>query len=317
MSGVASKAPRASSQGVRFAPSPTGRFHLGNLRTAWISREWARALETPWVVRFEDIDRPRVLAGSRESQLADMLALGLEPDEVLTQSEFSDRHWDAFIDAIESGAVYTCDCSRKDVQDALAALASAPHPDSAPPVYSGRCRRLPRRETRGAQSIAWRFRMPDDSGADDFIVARTRSAVPDFESFVPAYQWACAIDDFDGGYRLLVRASDLKSSAKSQQAIQSWLAKREAPQAAPVRLPAVFHTALIVQDDGHRLEKRTAGVTLEELASSGYTPKRLIELFEKSFDRTLLSTRPVPGTLLGEDKETLKLNELGVAATFL
>jgi glutamyl/glutaminyl-tRNA synthetase len=282
---------------------------LGNLRTAWISREWARALATPWIVRFEDIDRPRVLEGSRESQLADMRALGLVPDEVLTQSEFADRHWEALVTAIDAGLVYACDCSRKDVQDALAGLASAPHPDCQPAVYSGRCRKLPRRETRGAQSIAWRFRMPDDTGAEDFIVARTRAAVPDRESFVPSYQWACAVDDFDGGYRLLVRASDLKSSARSQQAVQGWLAKRTP---GSVRLPAIFHTSLVVQNDGHRLEKRTAGVTLSELQAAGFTPERLIETFEKSFNRSVFASLPVPGSLLGEDKETLSLADLGL-----
>jgi len=80
------KAPKSS--GVRYAPSPTGRLHLGNLRTAWVSERWARSLSLPWVVRFEDIDRPRVISGSQEQQLADMRALGLKPDVVLVQSRF-------------------------------------------------------------------------------------------------------------------------------------------------------------------------------------------------------------------------------------
>jgi hypothetical protein len=82
--------------GVRFAPSPTGVFHVGNLRTAWISHQWSQKLKLPWVVRFEDIDQPRVIKGSQEKQLADMKSLGLVPDRVYLQSQNRKRHWNLF-----------------------------------------------------------------------------------------------------------------------------------------------------------------------------------------------------------------------------
>ncbi|HVK60216.1 MAG TPA: glutamate--tRNA ligase family protein, partial [Bdellovibrionales bacterium] len=198
--------------GVRFAPSPTGRFHIGNLRTAWISYKLSRQLQLPWIVRFEDIDRPRVLAGAQEQQLADMRALGLVPDQVLVQSDFEERHWQLLIRAIEDGVIYPCDCSRKEVQQALSGLASAPHAELA--AYSGHCRPLSRRELKSVDSIAWRFRMPLESGIQDFIVARTspqlsENGASDRASFTPSYHWACAIDDFDGRYDWIVRSSDL------------------------------------------------------------------------------------------------------------
>src|SRR5689334_10286072 len=96
---------------VRFAPSPTGNFHLGNLRTAWISHEWARALGQPWILRFEDIDRPRVLPGAQEKQLDDMAKLGLHAGRVLRQTEFHERHWTLFLTAFKQKQIYPCFCS--------------------------------------------------------------------------------------------------------------------------------------------------------------------------------------------------------------
>src|SRR4051812_22191121 len=100
--------------GVRFAPSPTGRFHVGNLRTAWISWSLARQLGEPWVLRFEDIDQPRVQAGAEARQLADLAALGMEPDAKLVQSSFHARHRAVFDQAAAQGQLYACTCSRKD-----------------------------------------------------------------------------------------------------------------------------------------------------------------------------------------------------------
>jgi glutamyl-tRNA synthetase len=301
--------------GVRFAPSPTGRFHIGNLRTAWISQEWARGLGVPWAVRVEDIDRPRVVPGAQEQQLADLAALGLKPDILIIQSELRARHWALFIEAIRNGQIYPCDCSRKDVQTALAGLASAPH--EHPPVYSGHCRLRLDRELRAAESLAWRFRMSDESGCDDFIIARTgveldREGQPNEASFVPAYHWACAIDDFDGRYQLLVRSHDLWPAARLQHAIQAWLGSMGASEPAPPFLTPVFHTALVTQNDGHRLEKRTQGVTLPELAGSGRSAAWLLERFARSFDRSSIHGPLAPGAMLGETQMSLTLRELGL-----
>lgn len=277
------------STGVRFAPSPTGHFHIGNLRTAWISWFWAQKLSVPWVVRFEDIDTPRVLDGARESQLADMAALGLIPDQLFDQSSFRERHLNLFRRAVHEGRVYPCDCSRKEVQSALAGIASAPH-EAQPPVYSGHCRSLAADRKLNAQdTIAWRFRMPDETGNRDFIVARTSvsflnhdrsmvSSVTD-ENFTPAYHWACAIDDYDGGYALLVRSWDLAPALELQRAIHLWLCEIET-----FRAPAgVFHTSLLVNRDGSRLEKRTKGVRLSELFAQGETSHSILQKFEESF----------------------------------
>lgn len=306
------KAPR--SHGVRFAPSPTGRFHIGNLRTAWISFEWSRRLNLPWVVRFEDIDQPRVLAGARETQLADMSALDLKPDLILTQTDFRERHWSLLKAAIASGQVYPCDCSRKDVAQALAGLASAPHDGGNGPVYSGHCRDLsPCRNFEAPESIAWRFRMNTPAGTDDFIIARSSVTLddqgfPSERSFVPAYHWACAIDDFDGGYELLVRGVDLESAAPLQGAIFDWLRSLEGGEPRP----AIFHASLVVQNDGHRLEKRTQGVTLPELAARGLAPADVLRILKRSFEKNLWSLPVTDGALLREPQAQIRLIDLGI-----
>src|SRR4051794_2163446 len=100
--------------GVRFAPSPTGLFHIGNFRTAWVSYEWAKMLKLPWIVRFEDIDHPRVVPGAMEKQLEEMAYLGMRPDQTMIQSDFQPRHRYLFETARAQGVVYPCTCSRKE-----------------------------------------------------------------------------------------------------------------------------------------------------------------------------------------------------------
>jgi glutamyl-tRNA synthetase len=253
------------------------------------------------------------LPGAQEQQLADLKTLGMVPDEILVQSQRHLRHWQLFQKAIEEGAVYPCFCSRKEIQEALEGLASAPHLalGSSAPLYSGKCR--PREcapsEARrsGHSTVGWRFRSHDPSGAHDFIVARTAQAVPDQASFTPAYHWACAIDDDDGAYDLLVRAADLSSATPIQREIQVWLARA---QSRPPRFAPVFHTSLVLQNDGHRLEKRTQGVTLPELISQGITPAQLVAIFERSFNLSEVALPIRPEAILGEARESIGLRDL-------
>lgn len=295
---------------IRFAPSPTGTFHVGNLRTAWISHQWALKLKMPWVVRFEDIDRPRVMYAAKESQLADMRTLGLVPDQMMDQSDRWERHVQVFEAFRKEGFVYPCFCSRQMVREALEGLASAPH--ASVPHYNGHCRHLKKFPVTNLPTLAWRLKMPDESGRDDFIVARTSThldskGIPKKDSFVPAYHWACAIDDVDGNYQLLVRAWDLENVTDLQRAIQKNLCRLEGKKIQPA---AIFHCALIVQNDGHRLEKRTQGVTLEELLKSGHTPESLIQKFSTSFSKP--TAHFTLDQVFGESKKQMTLDELGI-----
>jgi glutamyl-tRNA synthetase len=297
--------------GVRFAPSPTGTFHIGNLRTAWISREWARRLNLPWIVRFENIDAPRNAPGAREAQTEDMARLGLKADAQCLQSDRAERHWETFLKFREAGFVYPCDCSRKEVREAVEGSASAPHGPVA--AYSGRCRGrdLSKEPLKtNLPSLAWRIRFREEDGQEDFVVARTSTALnaaglPDRSSFVPAYHWACAIDDADGAYDLLVRAWDLEPAAAQQRRIMERIAFLEKKGAKP---PAVFHASLVTANDGSRLEKRTLGVSLPELLAEGETPETLIAKFQTSFTGDWAAFQP--SIIFGETYKTLTLAAL-------
>lgn len=259
--------------GVRYAPSPSGRLHLGNLRTGWIAKEIARRSGGVFVVRVEDIDGPRVVPGAADVQLSDLAAVGAKADRLEIQSAFGARHREVFDRAVATGAVYPCTCSRRQVKTALESLASAPH--RPPPVYDGRCRAGAKVEV--DTQVGWRWRAADRTGVDDVLVARTQGPSGAFQ---PAYHWACAIDDWDGRFAWLVRAWDLDSARGPQRAIQAWL-RQEERSADP--LPRVFHTATVVDAKGVRLEKRSQGVTLPELLAAGWTGESIAAAFARSF----------------------------------
>jgi glutamyl-tRNA synthetase len=301
---------------VRFAPSPTGKLHIGNLRTAWISHAFARALNMEWVLRFEDIDRPRCIEGSIEQQLGDLKKLGLMPDLITIQSERHRRHELLFREAVRSGKVYPCTCSRKEIQQELQAMASAPHGEHSTAIYNGKCRPLGGKKAEAKNTgekhapLAWRFCNTEEDargkafGEQDFIIGRTDATQGDFQ---PAYQWACAIDDFDEGHRLLVRAFDLAHVVSAQRQIQKWL---NALESADRESPAVFHAALVTSNDGHRLEKRTCGVTLQEILQSDVTLEEIRSRFEKSFDSHLIGNFR-QSLIWGEPSNQLTLREIG------
>lgn len=293
---------------VRFAPSPTGTFHIGNLRTAWISHAWAKTLGLPWVLRFENIDAPRNVLGAQAKQTDDMARLGCVADQVLVQSDQHERHWEVFLKFHTAGLVYPCFCSRKMVRDALESSASAPHAPVA--AYTGKCRSLRNTPQTDLPTLAWRIRMPDETGRDDFIIARSSVLLGDLglppkESFAPAYHWACAIDDHDGDHTLLVRAWDLEEAAVQQKFIFDTVAQLERSGRV---FPSIFHCSLVVTEDGNRLEKRTKGVTLDELTAAGTTPDELVARFKKSFsgDWNAFSQ----GAIFGERERVLPLKRL-------
>lgn len=291
---------------LRYAPSPTGILHVGNLRTAWISHQLAVLWGLEWQLRFEDIDRPRVVVGAMEQQLADLALLGLIPQKVTIQSARRARHFALFERARASGALYACTCSRSEVRGDLERVASAPHASEA--LYSGRCRHnAPVLSESVVESVAWRFKDPSDlSGVRDFIVARSDVQLNE-ASFLPAYHWACAIDDFDEGHKALVRAVDLAGALPSQRKIMELIGSFEG--ARP--WPAAFHCSLVTHDDGHRLEKRSRGVTLSELATRGLGAAELIDIFKRSF-----RAPEAPfclGSIEGESRTQLSLRDLGIA----
>lgn len=261
----------------RYAPSPSGDLHLGNLRTAILAWAMARRGGKPFYVRVEDLDRVR--PGAAERQLADLQAMGLDWDVspgsaaestegkragVLYQSTRLAAYERAVQRLREAGLVYECYCTRREIQEA----SSAPH--GAPGAYPGTCRGLSeaQREERRAQRppalrlLAERtsytvhddFYGPYTGLVDDFVLVRNDGTY--------AYNLTSVVDDAFVGVEQIVRGDDLLPSAPRQAYLAGLLGL---PQ------PRYAHVPLALNEEGKRLAKRDGAVTLPQLQEAGVT----------------------------------------------
>ena len=259
----------------RYAPSPSGDLHLGNLRTAILAWAMARRGGKSFYMRVEDLDRVR--PGAAERQLADLQAMGLDWDVspgsaaestegkeagVLYQSTRLAAYERAVQRLREAGLVYECFCTRREIQEA----SSAPH--GAPGAYPGTCRGLSeaqREERRAQRPPALRLRAECTSYTvqDDFYGAYT-GLVDDFvlvrNDGTYAYNLTSVVDDAFVGVEQIVRGDDLLPSAPRQAYLASLLGL---PQ------PRYAHVPLALNEEGKRLAKRDGAVTLPQLREAG------------------------------------------------
>ena len=265
----------------RYAPSPSGDLHLGNLRTAILAWAMARRGGKSFYLRVEDLDRVR--PGAAERQIADLAALGLDWDAspgasaariegsestegkeagVLYQSTRLAAYEQAVQQLREAGLVYECFCTRREIQEA----SSAPH--GAPGAYPGTCRDLSedqREERRTQRPPALRLRAECASYTvqDDFYGAYT-GLVDDFvlvrNDGTYAYNLTSVVDDAFVGVEQIVRGDDLLPSAPRQ----SYLA-----QLLGLTQPRYAHVPLALNEEGKRLAKRDGAVTLPQLREAG------------------------------------------------
>jgi len=258
----------------RFAPSPSGPLHLGNLRTALLAWCFARARGGRFLVRIEDLDPQRSRREHEAGILADLGAIGLDWDgEPVRQSERLGRHREAFETLRARGALYRCWCRRAEVREA----ARAPHPGGVEGAYPGTCRGLGAAEVaareRSGRPAAWRldaraqrvsFRdelAGEYSGVvDDFVVWREGVAVAGGRVEVPAYNLAVVVDDADQGIGQVVRGDDLLETTPRQLLLAALLGVGERSYA---------HVPLVLGADGRRLAKRHGAVTLRERLALG------------------------------------------------
>lgn len=254
---------------TRFAPSPTGDLHLGSAWTALASWVVARAAGGRVVLRVEDIDTPRVMAGSAERILEDLAWLGLDWDgDVVYQSARTNAYEAALATLADSGATYLCDCSRVEI----ARAASAPHAgeEGRETVYPGTCRDAsPSRALKRDPAI--RLRVPPGSAIafDDALHGRidedVAESVGDFVlrrgDGVFAYQLVVSVDDAEEGITHVVRADDLLGSTARQILLMRMLGHPTSP--------SYVHVPLVLAADGQRLAKRTRGQTVRELRARG------------------------------------------------
>ena len=252
----------------RFAPSPSGDLHVGNLRTALLAWLFARSTGRAFLMRVEDLDRVR--PGAEEQQLDDLRSIGIECDgDILRQSERRGLYDDAIDRLAEADRVYPCFCTRREILDAP----SAPH--TPPGSYPGTCRDLTdaERARRSAERpAALRLRADVDAwtitdvlhgeftGTVDDVVLRRNDGVP-------AYNLAVVVDDAAQQVDQVVRGDDLLTSA-SRQAYLATLLGHEPPTYA--------HVPLALNPDGQRLAKRDGAVTRTELEERGIDVLALI-----------------------------------------
>jgi glutamyl-tRNA synthetase len=250
----------------RFAPSPTGALHLGNLRTALVAWLFARAAGSAFIVRMEDLDLVTSSAGNEEAQLRDLAAIGLDWDgPVVRQSERFDLYRAAIAELTARGLTYECYCSRREIRDA----AAAPHGSAPDGAYPGTCRTLTRaqiaeREAEGRRP-ALRLRGEDahlkfEDRLHGSVTGRVDDVVLSRNDGVPAYNLAVVVDDAAQGVEQVVRGDDLLTSTPRQIRLAQLLG---------LPVPQYAHVPLVLGPDGTRLAKRHGAVTLEDLAAKG------------------------------------------------
>lgn len=259
----------------RFAPSPTGSLHLGLARTALLGFLRARSQGGRFVIRVEDLDGPRTVAGAAEEILADLRFLGIAWDEgpdcggpfgPYTQSQRFQLYEAAISRLSERGLIYRCTCSRKEI-----ALASAPHgPAEFGAPYPGTCRAGSQR----SGPAALRFRVPDPlpsfidrvSGEcvapvaqGDFVVKRADGQY--------SYQLAVVVDDIAMQISEVLRGQDLAGCTGWQLALYDAL---EAPR------PAFAHVPLLLDAEGKRLAKRDQAGSVRGLREAGQSAEQIV-----------------------------------------
>ncbi|KQX73776.1 tRNA glutamyl-Q(34) synthetase GluQRS [Aeromicrobium sp. Root472D3] len=245
----------------RFAPSPSGDLHVGNLRTALLAWLCARSSGRDLLMRIDDLDRVR--PGAEQRQLDDLAALGLDWDGPVVRQSQRARYYDAALASLGGrGLLYECFCTRREIQEAP----SAPH---APPgAYPGTCRDLTaaeRDERRRERPAALRLRADVAEFTVEDVLHGTVTGVVDDVVLrrgdgVVAYNLATVVDDAQQGVDQVVRGDDLLSSAPRQAHLATVLG---------VAPPTYVHVPLALNPDGARLAKRDGPVTRAELAERG------------------------------------------------
>ena len=276
----------------RYAPSPTGALHLGNLRTVLLAWLFARAAGGTFVLRMEDLDLPRVRPGAAERMLDDLHWLGLDWDEgpdvggslgPYIQSARQALYAAALARLRERGDLYPCYCTRAE----LSRIASAPQQGDEPPRYPGTCRALTAKERAAREAAgrrpALRFRAPAAAisfrdvlagEVTEYVAEVTGDFVVRRGDGIIAYQLAVVVDDALMGITQVVRGVDLLSSTARQLALYDALGYPR---------PREFvHVPLALDADGARMAKRNASAGLAPLREEGMTPERVLGVLAAS-----------------------------------
>ncbi len=280
----------------RFAPSPSGSLHLGNLRTALLAWLFARSADSRFLVRIEDLDPARSRPEHEAGQLADMRAIGIDWDgAVVRQSERTVLYREALRRLEATGRVYPCWCTRAEIR----AAADAPHGPLPDGAYPGTCRRLSDSERSWRERAAGRppslrldaagetltftdrLHGPVEGAVDDFVLWRWDDT--------PAYNLAVVVDDADQSVGEVVRGDDLVDTTARQILLQRLLG---------LPTPSYAHVPLVLAPNGERLAKRHGAVTLADRAALGESPADALAWMASSVGLAEPADRPVAADLI-------------------
>ena len=249
----------------RFAPTPSGDLHLGNLRTALVAWCFARSDRGRFLIRVEDLTTGAAPIRAGE-QLEDLAMIGIDHDgPIVSQSDRVDLYEAALQRLAAEGRTYRCFCSRRDIREA----AAAPHGPSIEGGYPGTCRALTEDEVarRLADGHQAATRLRADGAeviVEDRLVGTIREPVDDFvvrrADGVAAYNLAVVVDDADQGVDQIVRGDDLVHTTPRQVLLQQLL---------DLPTPGYVHVPLVYGPDGERLAKRHGAITLRAQLRAG------------------------------------------------
>ncbi|MEO1941960.1 MAG: glutamate--tRNA ligase, partial [Campylobacterales bacterium] len=260
---------------VRFAPSPTGDLHLGNLRVALINWVVARQRGEPLLVRIEDTDRERNIPGKEREILELLEQFQLKPDRVIYQSENFHFHQQLAEKLLKDGKAYPCFCTPEEIREER----ERARIEGRPYRYSGRCRHLTSREVKRrlerGDKFTIRLKKPEKPikfrdlikgdlefspfDVDDFIILRADGT--------PTYNFACAVDDMLYNISLVIRGEDHLSNTPKQIHIRNQLGYQNPIQYA--------HLPIILNQQGKKLSKREAHFSVKWLLEEGYLPEAI------------------------------------------
>lgn len=279
----------------RWAPSPTGDFHIGNLRTALLAWLFARSAGGRFLWRFEDLDITSK-AEFRLTQQRDMNLIGLDWDgEPISQSDRLELYAARLSELIDAGYTYDCYCSRREIREA----AAAPHDHLPEGAYRGTCRHLTaaqiaerqksgrppalRLAAHAVEETVFDRQLGEFTGVVDDVVLRRGDGTP-------AYNFVVVVDDDDQGINQVVRADDLLASTPRQVHLAHLL---------KATVPEYAHVPMVLDGEQRRLAKRWGAVTLSDRIALGEKPITVLNALLSSLDLPQLGRVSELATVLG------------------
>ena len=258
---------------LRFAPSPTGDMHIGNLRVALFNYIVAKQRNEKFLIRIEDTDTQRNIEGKDKAILDILNAFNIKYDQVVYQSSNFKLHWKFATDLLTQKKAFVCFCSEEEIEKQRQKAKE----EKRPYRYSGKCEELSDIEVleREDEPFVVRLKKPnEDIKFSDIIKGEFNFSPFDVDSFVilrqnkiPTYNFACAVDDMLYDISLIIRGEDHLSNTPKQIAIQKALGYDKNIQYA--------HLPIILNQEGKKMSKRDEASSVMWLLEEGFLPEAI------------------------------------------